>query len=140
MKEYVDLGLPSGTLWSNINESGYYNLNKINSSFYDINFKVEDLPTKEQFRELISNCTFECSRGGYKVIGKNGRSIFLPALGKISTDGIRCNPLDGFYLSSTLNGCMVETLRFSIDFKPYIYDEFAGELFSVRLVKKKNVN
>ena len=41
------------------------------------------LPTKAEFQELIDNCswtwTSQDGHNGYKVTGKNGKSIFLPA-------------------------------------------------------------
>lgn len=48
------------------------------------------MPTREEFQELIDNCTWEWTRlkgqNGYKVTGKNGNSIFLPAGGlKVDT-------------------------------------------------------
>lgn len=43
------------------------------------------LPTKAEFQELINNCTWtwtsQGGHNGYKVTGKNGNSIFLPAAG-----------------------------------------------------------
>lgn len=43
------------------------------------------MPTKEEFQELIDNCTFNLNleAKGYDVIGKNGKSIFLPFAGNI---------------------------------------------------------
>ena len=43
------------------------------------------LPTKAEFQELIDMCTWtwttQGGHNGYKVTGKNGKSIFLPAAG-----------------------------------------------------------
>ncbi|MBR3846448.1 MAG: DUF1566 domain-containing protein [Alistipes sp.] len=43
------------------------------------------LPTKAEFQELIDKCTWtwtsQGGHNGYKVTGKNGNSIFLPAAG-----------------------------------------------------------
>ena len=43
------------------------------------------MPTKSEIKELINNCTWSWSTQndvyGYKVIGSNGNSIFLPAAG-----------------------------------------------------------
>ena len=43
------------------------------------------MPTKTEFQELIDNCTWtwttQNGKNGYKVTGKNGQSIFLPAAG-----------------------------------------------------------
>ena len=43
------------------------------------------LPTKAEFQELVDKCTWtwttQGGHNGYKVTGKNGKSIFLPAAG-----------------------------------------------------------
>ncbi len=39
------------------------------------------MPTKEQCQELIDKCKWEFTGTGYRVIGPNGNSIFLPAAG-----------------------------------------------------------
>lgn len=80
---YVDLGLPSGTLWKNQNETNpndsydFYTYDEAVQQFGD------QLPTKEQFKELKENCTYvwdESARGCW-FYGPNGNRIFLPAAG-----------------------------------------------------------
>ena len=43
------------------------------------------MPTKDELKELLDNCTFEWTQingvNGYKVTGINGNSIFIPAAG-----------------------------------------------------------
>lgn len=71
--QFVDLGLPSGTLWKQANETIEY-------SYADaIRYFDGFLPTSGQFRELIDNCQWKWTGRGYKVIGKSGKSIFLSA-------------------------------------------------------------
>lgn len=43
------------------------------------------MPTKEDFQELLDNCTFNLNleAKGYDVVGMNGKSIFLPFAGNI---------------------------------------------------------
>ncbi len=45
------------------------------------------MPTRQEIKELIDNCTWEWTTisniNGYKITGKNGNSIFLPAAGRI---------------------------------------------------------
>lgn len=68
---YVDLGLPSGTLWKKRNEVKrytYYEAEKIYG---------ERIPTKEQVEELINYCTWHSSDSGYNVVGPNGNQIRL---------------------------------------------------------------
>ena len=77
---WVDLGLPSGTLWKKHNEGIYYFSDAINN--YN-----EKLPSKKQFEELIRYCTWTWTGSGYKVIDNNENFIELPAEGYRDTDG-----------------------------------------------------
>ena len=82
--KYVDLGLPSGTLWKNANEGGdnaLYTYNEAVSRFGN------KLPTRQQLEELKNKCTWTWTGSGYKVIGPNGNSIYLPAAGWRSCNG-----------------------------------------------------
>ena len=78
-QNYVDLGLPSGTLWKDRNEgggnNGFYTYDEAVSKFGD------RLPTKEQYEELKGSCQWSWTGSGYKVTGPNGNSISLPAAG-----------------------------------------------------------
>ena len=98
---YVDLGLPSGTKWKSVNETGGYN------GFYTYDEAVsafgDKLPTTEQYGELIAYCEWEFQNNhSYKVTGSNGNSIVLPAAGLRECDGsVLYVGLEGFYWSST---------------------------------------
>ena len=74
---YVDLGLPSGTLWADQNADGYYTYDEAVVKFGD------SLPKPQELVELYFECnwTWDEARKGYQVEGKNGNSIFLPASG-----------------------------------------------------------
>ena len=62
------------------------------------------MPTREEFEELIDNCTWEwTTKGGhkgYKVTGRNGNSIFLPAAGYRYSDTYNAESY-GYYWSAT---------------------------------------
>ena len=74
--DYVDLGLPSGTLWKRQNESGFYTYEQA------INRFGNKLPERHHFVELINECTWIWMEDyGYKVVGPNGNSITFPAAG-----------------------------------------------------------
>lgn len=97
---YVDLGLPSGTLWKAENED-------CGLITYDqaYNFYGSSLPTKEQLEELKNNCLWTWQGNGCKVKGKNGESIFLPVAGDLSCDGSTDHVGSvGSYWSSTPKG------------------------------------
>ena len=68
--QYVDLALPSGTLWCSVDESGYYTFDEAVEKY------GEKLPTKAQFQELIDECTWQFDgKKTFKVIGKNDKYI-----------------------------------------------------------------
>ena len=90
--EFVDLGLPSKTLWANKNVGA----NKIsdsgsNETWDAANQLIDEsgvisisgrIPSEEKFRELKKLCQWEWTSigdtSGYKIVGPNGNSIFLP--------------------------------------------------------------
>ena len=101
--DYVDLGLTSGTKWKTVNE---HNPQDIENGFYTYDEALEafgkNLPTKEQWMELVNECTWTWSGMGYKVTGSNGKSITLPAAGYRITGGYMYGVgLYGYYWSST---------------------------------------
>ena len=63
------------------------------------------MPTKAEFDELLNKCKWEWtelgSKKGYRVIGPNGNSIFLPAAGRRSDSSLDYAGINGFYWSST---------------------------------------
>lgn len=134
---YVDLGLPSGTLWKGKNEGGWYTYEEAISMFGNL------LPTKEQFEELINTCSWTWLGSGVKIIGPNGESIVLPAEGYGYCEGGRDNNGRGFYLSSTPSSnddrevCYLYFYWHSREgFKKYISDYYRCAGYSVRLVRK----
>lgn len=94
--DYVDLGLPSGTLWKSKNEKGgFKTYDEAIAQFGD------NLPTREQCEELIGMCDWIWTNRGYKVIGPNGKNIFIPAAGcrLCEDDGHKMGGIgiDGYY-------------------------------------------
>lgn len=83
---FVDLGLPSGTLWKSINESnknddsGLYTFDEAVAAF------GTRLPNKTQCQELLDMCTWTWENGTCKITGPNKKSITLPAAGFIEED------------------------------------------------------
>ena len=97
--DYVDLGLPSGTRWKEVNEGGDYARYTYNEAVSRFGNK---LPTKQQLEELKNKCTWTWTGSGYKVIGPNGNSIYLPAAGyRICNGDVSSVGRFGNYWSST---------------------------------------
>lgn len=70
---YVDLGLPSGTIWKDRNEDGFYDYDTVVKLFGG------KLPSITQLLELKTICQWIWIGNGYKIVGPNGKSIVLPA-------------------------------------------------------------
>ncbi len=100
---YIDLGLPSGTIWKSTNEEGYYVFEQASKYTY--------LPTKMQWNELIKYCKWSWSgrrtdKRGYFIVGPNGAYIFLPVLGsRVADREYHCfgDGQAGDYWSSSVN-------------------------------------
>ena len=77
-KEYVDMGLPSGTLWASENEKGYFNFDEAVEKFGN------NLPARWQFCELVenSNCYFDTDENAFVF-----KSNFNGNIVKFSTFG-----------------------------------------------------
>ena len=128
---WIDLGLPSGTLWKDQNEAGgFYSYDQAMAKF------GSSLPTKEQLEELKNSCRWTRNGNGYKVEGPSGESIVLPAAGCRYCDGsVGYVGSRGYYWSSTPNGSEYAwNLRFGsgeVSMRSY----FRCYSLSVRLVR-----
>lgn len=132
--QYVDLGLPSGTLWYSKNEGGDFARYTYDEAVSKFGSK---LPTKEQLEELKNQCTWTWMGSGYKVVGPNGNSIYLPAAGYRSCRGFvyDVGSGGGLYWSSTPSGSgYAYDLSFDSD-EVGMYDDYRCFGQSVRLVK-----
>ena len=144
---YVDLGLPSGTLWSKKNAKDQM----VESEYFchiELDKMLEDccVPTKEQFEELMNYCTWVWNGKGYTVTGQNGQSIYLLAAGHsdfqrwwngdktVDDLGVK-----GYYWSSTRSDANSDENYFALAFgdKTHIFImPIKKNLFiSVRLVR-----
>lgn len=133
---YKDLGL--SVKWASCNLGA--NIPKDNGKLYTfeeaIHNTVGKLPTKEEWEELKNKCTWTWTGSGYKVIGPNGNSIYLPAAGYRSCSGAVKNiGIYGDYWSSTPNdlGNAWYLLFGSSGVTMYYYNRCNGH--SVRLVQ-----
>ena len=93
---WVDLGLPSGTLWKDGNEVGFFRYDEALDLFGDT------LPTEDQILELKNSCLWTWTGSGYRVVGPSGKLIELPANGWRDSDGqLNGRGTTGRYWSST---------------------------------------
>lgn len=84
-------------------QSCYTDINAISiiGTEYDVATKILgvdwQLPSQEQFDELIKECFWEWKDYGFSVVGKNGNSIFLPASGWSCSSVIEHKSKYGYY-------------------------------------------
>ena len=108
-ESYVDLGLPSGTLWKAENEEGLMDFNTAKKKF------KKRMPAISQWEELLKYCAWSWTGNGYEVIGPNGAMIFIPAAGYRNVSGqIGKVGIFGNYWSSTIKN-KEEAWRFGFE-------------------------
>ena len=91
-REWVDLALPSGTLWAAQPEEGYYTYDEARQTFGG------QLPTEWQWNELIKSCDIHKDYGKksyLKFTGKNGNTLTIPSMGLMDV-GSKPHDLDKF--------------------------------------------
>ena len=130
--KYIDLGLPSGTLWADTNEEGYYTFDEAVSKYGG------NLPTYEQFKDLKDHCKWEWIDNGYTVTGPNGNVIVLPAAGYRGCNGGVSMGSCGDYWSSAPTGSCTAWYLFFNSISVCKHEDNRGYGFSIRLVKSNN--
>lgn len=121
----IDLKLPSGNLWSDVNigakkpsDNGHmFTWNDPAADNYGLS-KDWAIPSEEDFKELIKYCRWQWvtidGQNGFKVIGSNGQSIFLPASGWIHDGTEEYHNLYGYYWTADkANAPFARALLFS---------------------------
>ena len=141
--DYVDLGLPSGTLWASCNVGakkpeeygGYFTHDEA------MNQGVT-LPTRTQIIELRDECTnVWTTQGGVEgrlFTGPNGNTLFLPAAGDYYEDRLIFEDNYGYYWSSSPDIKGAYLLYFNADCVGHDRsDLYYRHRRSVRAVKNK---
>lgn len=124
--EWVDLGLPSGTLWAKESILSKLSLHNARNKY------LTYLPTKSQVQELREHCERSwCSQTKYyQLKGPNGNSVYFLCKEKYVS----------YWLKDYEDRREEDGQRFVIgqDKTFWINDADASSLFSVRLVRMKN--
>ena len=140
--EWVDLGLPSGTLWCSHN----YNVKSAVDwgEHYTWENALEldcNLPTKEQFQELYANTNSIWIKEGRLFTSKiNDNSIFFPAAGFTNGTSFYYGSLHGDYWSSSFDTSDTNCAHCMFFYSSHVYpsdDCFRYRGFSVRPVLNK---
>lgn len=144
---FVNLALPSGTLWADRNAvalnpghtGNYYTIDEARELGYTI-------PSVYQIYELINHCrwipSMQNEHRGYKVIDINGNSIFLPTTGYIQYTKVIDLITDGCYWSDTSDKSNNKQycLNFLLDYKEIrIYSLEKDIKRCVRFVKNLDI-
>lgn len=116
------------------------NLTKYNDSDYKIVLDPEDdaaaklwggswrMPTEDEFRLLLNNCTWEWTFRGCRVTSNiNGNSIFLPACGEYDMGSPKNDDSYGYYWSTSLSDPM--THGSCLFFEEYNTSAIIGNLY-----------
>jgi len=136
MKQYIDMGVPSGILWAESNVNGYFEFEEAIERFGN------ELPTKEEFEELLDCCyhRWDKERKGIEFLSKNGNTLFFPAIGDSCSDGPNINFAGqyGHYWSSTpfFDNVYSYDLYFS-DCETFVDACDCNYDYAIRLVKRK---
>jgi len=139
--EYVDLGLPSGTLWSNDYEKEN---GKILYLPYGKAAKY-DIPTKEQWKELLEYCRVEFHfqfrvLNSVSYIGPNGNSIRFESIGCKKEDTISCPGVVYFWILDDEDSVMknaIESYNAVYNVNVRFGKVFCGYKLPLRLVRQK---
>ena len=147
---YVDLGLPSGTLWTVVNYGGGDYLNTLPSTYlwyYNENYYSDDfgkfrIPTYEDAKELYETCSYEqvkiistnCAQITSNV---NGNVIYIPFGGCKNTGGYLygVGTYGSIWLNAQTNDGFWRDMYFSDESKiGYAYYSYHGYKRNIRLV------
>lgn len=137
--EWIDLGLPSGNLWKNINENGYFTHDDAVEKFKD------NLPTIVDFAELVHYCQWKWSSElkGMIITGPNKNYIVFPAIGYQNNGNktLNSNNAHGYYWSASFYPTSAN-YAYYLYFSHYNYvnpveDCKRGYGYSIRCVKHK---
>lgn len=133
--ELVDLGLPSGTLWS-------FDFEKNNSELIYAPYESTHnliIPTQEQCSELFSNCKFSNKDGIVYCVGPNGNYIKFDFAGYkvIENEPATYTTASVFWIKDcnekSENTARILNMRgLQLD----TYKEFCGNKLPIRLVQK----
>ncbi len=136
---YIDLGLTSGTKWKAVNEKNTADA-ELDLYTYDEAIAAfgNNLPSYDQWMELVNECSWTWTGMGYKVVGSNGKSIVLPASGYRHFDGsVYDVGSRGYYWSSPLNDSDDARYFSFICGGVNVSNTYRGNGLSVRLVQDK---
>ena len=135
--EYVDLGLPSGTLWS----SSYEAVDKETLYLPYDKAKEMPIPTENQWRELLEVCKWSIDCNKLYCIGPNGNSIYFKRTGYISVNKNKeITDWSFFWIKNdeeNKHECFSAEMNWLTHSEECFYRIFRGYSLPIRLVSQK---
>ena len=135
--EYVDLGLPSGTLWS-------MDYEKVNNERAYIPYEKAleyTIPTIEQCKELFESCKFLLKNGLFFCLGPNGNHITFSQTGfkQIGDEDPLCDMMCFYWIRNDNKNLKnkAQINIFGLNVQTEIFQEFSGCKVPIRLVRTK---
>ena len=134
--EFVDLGLPSGTLWAKDYE-------RADGKLHFLPFgqaKNYSIPTLEQWEELCNKCEWVNNGNGFACIGINGNAIYFDFTGYIKVSQHITNPgTANFWIYSDGNECKAASLSSGNKVIRSTYPYFSGFKLPIRLIQNSYI-
>ena len=149
-RAYVDLGLPSGTLWTVVNYTGKGDLNYLpttynfyyEENYYSANFGIFRMPTYTDAKDLYENCIYNkvkinntyCAQITSKI---NGNAIYIPFGGLRNSGGYfyHVGENGSIWLNTQTNDGFWREILFSDESEiGYTYYSYHGYRRNIRLV------
>jgi hypothetical protein len=134
--EYVDLGLPSGTLWAKDYE-------RVDSKLRYLPFdqaKKYSIPTMEQWEELCNKCQWVNDNGSFACVGVNGNSIYFDCTGYIKVTQQITEPRTvKYWICSDGNECKAACLSSGNQVLRNTNPFFSGFKLPIRLIRNSNL-
>ena len=142
--KFVDLGLPSGTLWASD-----YERNEDNILFIPhCETKALTIPTIDQWEELVKTCKWEYDKSGSfheaYCIGPNGKILMFCLTGMVHVDKKEEEGRAYFWISEEKDGneksavCIYDVHQNGFNYTDKgVKNIFSGYKLPVRLVKSK---
>ncbi len=133
---FIDLGLPSGTLWS-------YDFEKKNNELIYTPYKGAvnlEIPTLEQCEELYVNCKFIYKNGLVYCLGPNGKYIIFAFTGykEIGNEAATYTTASLYWINDcNENSDNIARILNMGGLKKDVYKDFSGNKLPIRLVRKK---
>ena len=138
--DFIDLGLPSGTLWREdfLSDEDCENMRLAYNEARNFS-----LPTEEQCRELMSKCILVREKNGITFRGKDREELYLEFTDQTNNKSGKTDAYVRFWVKSDVDEdlnalCLQFSILNPIEAGFHFCRRFVGEKLAVLTVKNKN--